>query len=151
MIRHITISKLKRRVCLIQNRFMTFFAIILFLSISVNSISSIYDYAKLRVMSIDWSERSWNPVVIDTIIIQISEGESFGGKNGPKYFKLLQIVDDQTIEILFSDKLVVAGEPTTSPSKQNPILISGSKNCFRTRLDVSGTDYCIDVLEVRTK
>ncbi len=104
---------------------------------------------KLRVVRISWSGNSWNYSATDTLIIEISAGEEFGGRGDPKYFRLIRIINTETIEIQFSDNLVVAGEPLAYPSKQNPILISGRKNCFRTRLRDAGTDYCIDVLEIR--
>ncbi|MBN2273157.1 MAG: hypothetical protein JXK95_02400 [Bacteroidales bacterium] len=118
------------------------------LAVHTNTTADEKGFVRLRVVSIDWSDRSWDYAIIDTIIIQIAQGEEFGGKNDPKYFKLMRIVDSQTIEIQFSENIVVAGEPVSSPSRQNPILISEKNNCFRTRHIDAGTDYCIDILEV---
>lgn len=100
---------------------------------------------QLRIISISWSGKEWQHTKTDTTCIEVNIGESFGASNGPHYFQLLDIIDSRTIKIKFSDELVVVGEPVEYPSKQNPIIISGEKVCFRTRLHNSGTDYCMNI------
>ncbi len=100
---------------------------------------------QLRIISISWSSKEWQNSVRDTTYIEVNRGENFGARNAPHYFNLLEIIDQSTLLIQFSDELVVVGEPIAAPSKRNPITIaSGEKTCFRTRLYDAGTDYCID-------
>lgn len=101
---------------------------------------------KLRIISIDWSGKKWDCGLPDTTLVEIQAGQNFGSKDDPLYFKLIEIIDEKTIKLEFKDDLVVAGEPVAYPSKQNPIIISGTTNCFRTRMYDGGTDYCIDIL-----
>lgn len=101
---------------------------------------------RLRIISINWSGKTWDCGLPDTTLIEIQTGQNFGSKDDPLYFKLIEIIDKKTIKLEFKDDLVVAGEPVAYPSKQNPIIISGNTNCFRTRMYDGGTDYCIDIL-----
>ena len=141
--------KTKKIVWLILNRFLV--PVIIYLSLFLPVQGKSADFVKLRIVSIDWSEKSFDCMAIDTIVIRIFQEESFGGNNKPKYFKLLRVLDAHTVEIQFSDKLIVTGEPTNYQSKKNPVIISGNNNCFRTMHNDSGTDYCIDVLETGSK
>jgi hypothetical protein len=106
---------------------------------------------RLRIISIAWSGKAWDHSITDTTILEIIIGEEFGSKNAPPYFKLIDIIDEQSVKIQFTDDLVVVGEPVAYTSKQNPIIITGSTNCFRTRLFDTGTDYCIDILEIKNQ
>ncbi|MBN2612370.1 MAG: hypothetical protein JXB00_12495 [Bacteroidales bacterium] len=101
---------------------------------------------RLRIISISWSSKEWQDRIVDTTYIEVMEGENFGGKNSPHYFRLLEVTGNQTIKISFSDDIVVAGEAIAYPSKQNPIVITGEITCFRTRLYDAGTDFCINVM-----
>ena len=101
--------------------------------------------AQLRIIRIGWSSKEWQNPERDTTYIEVNRGENFGARNAPHYFTLLNIIDRDSIQIKFTDDLVVVGEPVSMPSKKNPIVIkSGEKTCFRTRLYDGGTDYCID-------
>jgi hypothetical protein len=106
---------------------------------------------KLRIISITWSGKAWDHSITDTTFLEINIGEEFGSKNAPPFFKLIDIIDDQSVKIQFTNDLVVVGEPVAYTSKQNPIIITGSTNCFRTRLFDAGTDYCIDILEINNQ
>ena len=141
--------KTEKKVWLKRNRFLV--SVIMVFSLFLLAQGKSADFARLRIVSIDWSEKSPDCMAIDTIIIRIFQEESFGVNNKPKYFKFLRVLDPQTIEIQFSEKLVVAGEPTNYQSKKNLVIISGNNNCFRAMYNDSGTDYCIDVLETGSK
>lgn len=91
---------------------------------------------------------------IESFVIVVKEGEKFGPtgfiastKNKP--FKLLEIIDENSIKIQFDESLVVAGEPISQQSKQNPKIVSNDETCFRTRSYDSGTDLCLRILNLR--
>ncbi len=103
---------------------------------------------RLRIVQIGWSTKAWEAAFTDTTILEVEPGGEFGSKNAPLYFKLLEILDDHSVKIQFTDNLVVVGEPIAYPSKKNPIIISEGVNCFRIRHYDAGSDYCIDILEI---
>jgi hypothetical protein len=116
------------------------------ISLDILPAQSIYkNYSvQLRIISIGWPSKEWQNPLTDTTYIEVNMGENFGARNAPHYFKLLDIIDQNTLLVQFSDELVVVGEPIAAPSKRNPITIASDEEiCFRTRLYDGGTDYCI--------
>jgi hypothetical protein len=101
-------------------------------------------------MTIDrW--RSWVPAesahVVDSLVVEVRKGEAFGpllvgrvGKLVPP-FRLLEILGRDRVRLRFDESLVVCGEGISNPSKQNPIALTTSPACFRTRSSDSGADY----------
>lgn len=106
---------------------------------------------QLRIIRVGWSSKAWDTATNDTTIVKVKEGMHFGAKNSPSYFTLLEIIDASTINIRFSDELVVVGEPINYPSKHNPIIIFGNGKCFRLRLYDAGSDFCIEIIRTKEK
>jgi hypothetical protein len=102
----------------------------------------------IRIIEIGWPGKSGNKINMDTTYLVVGEGEEFGSKDSPYYFRLAEIIDSNIIKIGFTDNLVLVGEPVNYPSLRNPVIISDGKQCFRTRLFDAGTDFCIEVLRV---
>ena len=123
---------------------------IMMMVVPANGRSSNVAFAHLRIVSIDWTVNTFDYAVADTVLIRIAQGEAFGGKDDPKYFRLVRIIDDQTLEIQIADQIAATGEPDVNQSAgAQRIMISGNRNCFRLERKDSGTDYCIDVLEIQ--
>ncbi|MFX1252142.1 MAG: hypothetical protein ACFFCZ_11100 [Promethearchaeota archaeon] len=86
------------------------------------------------------------------MIVVVKTGEKFGPiMFEKKPFRLLKIIDSNSIEVEFIQELVVVGEPIAYPSQQNPKIISLEKVGFRTRLYDAGTDIWIEILDKDTK
>ena len=74
------------------------------------------------------------------MIVAVKTGEAFGPiMFEKKPFRLLKIINSNSIEVEFIQELVVVGEPIAYQSQQNPKLISLEKVGFRTRLYDGGT------------
>ncbi len=102
---------------------------------------------KLQIIEVGWSSKPWEKTSPDTSLIIVKEGMAFGGKDTPYYFRLLEIIDTNSIKVLFSNDLVIVGEPINFPSSQNPVVIYDEKQCFRLRHFDAGSDYCIEILK----
>jgi hypothetical protein len=86
--------------------------------------------------------------------LDVKENQFFGPKRtlsgigkGQKFFKLLKIINDNEILIQFDDQLVIVGEPISESSKQNPVIVTTEKTCFRTRTYDAGIDYCLKIIK----
>ena len=101
----------------------------------------------LKIIEIGCPERTWDEVDSDTSIIVVCQGNDFGGNGAPYYFRLLEITDSNTIKVLFTDDLVIVGEPVNYPSTRNPVTISDEQQCFRVRHPEAGHDFCIEILK----
>ncbi len=60
-------------------------------------------------------------------------------------FRLLRIIDSNTITVQFDEGLTVLGEPVSKSYIDNPVTFS-NELCFRTRTMDSGTDVCLRVV-----
>ncbi len=110
-----------------------------------------YESVQFKIVEIGWSSKAGDIATTDTTELEVKINGLFGGKGSPYFFKLIEIIDSVSVKIQFTDDLVVVGEPVAYPSKQNPIIISGEKNCFRTRYLDGGSDFCIDILEIKNQ
>ena len=104
---------------------------------------------QLRIIEIGCSARSRGEISSDTSIVLVREGFEFGYTGAPYYFRLLEITDSNSIKVLFTDDLVIVGEPVNHPSERNPVTISDEEQCFRLRHPETGYDYCVEILNTR--
>ncbi|MFX0092721.1 MAG: hypothetical protein ACFFBD_13250 [Candidatus Hodarchaeota archaeon] len=105
----------------------------------------------LKITTDSWTSKPYREPKHSTnqIIVTVKCGEDFGPIIFEKKpFKLLKIIDSNSIEVEFIQELVIVGEPIAYLSKQNPKIISNEKVGFRTRIYDAGTDLWLEIVNI---
>lgn len=102
----------------------------------------------LRIISFHWHDKGWGQSESDTVIFCLHNGQEFGDNNSAPLFKIIEIIDSKSVKIKIPEGCEALGDFPGHSVTNNPMIISGTNNCFRMISPESKTDYCIDLLKV---
>jgi hypothetical protein len=109
--------------------------------------------SQTKTIEMEVTEWGWYESETTSFPMIIEEGKDFGyavanhEELGETQFKLVKIMDLDTIKIEVIDELALEGESISDPIV-NPIIITNEKTCFNTRTLDAGTTYCINVKQL---
>lgn len=102
----------------------------------------------LRIITFHWNDMNWGQSESDTITFCLYKNQEFVDNQFNFFFRIIEIIDSNTIEIMVPDRFEGLGNFPGSPIKNNSVIICGSNNCFRMKGIESKSDYCIDILNI---